>query len=165
MYEHPDNNKALLPYQLTENLAPYFYSNKEEDHAAFAQDQWRMKRLTLNLGLRFDWFQAGDPEQTVAAQPQYGLPAKSYAAENSVVDWKDLNPRIGAAYDLFGNGKTAIKASLSRGVITEGNTGIAELTNPDFALISSTTRKFTDYSGTFNPTLDGGDFHRCDSER
>ena len=84
--------QALLPYQLTENLAPYFYSNKEEDHAAFAQDQWRIKRLTLNLGLRFDWFQAGDPEQTVAAQPQYGLPAKSYAAENSVVDWKDLNP-------------------------------------------------------------------------
>jgi len=150
--------QALLPYQLTENLAPYFYSNKEEDHAAFAQDQWRIKRLTLNLGLRFDWFQAGDPEQTVAAQPQYGLPAKSYAAENSVVDWKDLNPRIGAAYDLFGNGKTAIKASLSRGVITEGNTGIAELTNPDFALINSTTRKFTDYSGTFNPTLDGANF-------
>lgn len=150
--------QALLPYQLTENLAPYFYSNKEEDHAAFAQDQWRMKRLTLNLGLRFDWFQAGDPEQTVVAQPQYGLPAKSYAAENSVVDWKDLNPRIGAAYDLFGKGKTVIKASFSRGVITEGNTGIAELTNPDFALINSTTRKFTDYSGTFNPTLDGANF-------
>ena len=31
-------------------------------------------------------------------------------------NWKDINPRVSAAYDLFGNGKTALKASASRGV-------------------------------------------------
>lgn len=150
--------QALLPVQVTENLAPYFNINREEDHAAFGQDQWRVKRLTLNLGLRFDWFEATDPQQTVLANPQYGLPAKVYGAQKNVVDWKDLNPRLGAAYDLFGNGKTAIKASLSRGVLTEGNTGIAQLTNPGNGLITATTRSWTDYSGTFNPALDGADF-------
>ena len=33
----------------------------------------------------------------------------------NVPNWKDVNPRINVAYDLFGNGKTAIKASASRG--------------------------------------------------
>jgi carboxypeptidase family protein len=149
---------ALLPVQVTENLAPYFNINREEDHAIFGQDQWRVKHLTLNLGLRFDWFQATDPQQTVPANPQFGLAAKVYGAQKNVVDWKDLNPRLGAAYDLFGNGKTVIKASLSRGVITEGNTGIAQLTNPGNGLITATTRSWTDYSGTFNPALDGANF-------
>ena len=80
------------------------------------------------------------------------------AHRSNVVDWKDLNPRLGAAYDLFGNGKTAIKASLSRGVLTEGNTGIAQLTNPGNGLITATTRSWTDYSGTFNPAVDGANF-------
>ena len=34
-------------------------------------------------------------------------------------NWKDISPRLGAAYDLFGNGKTAIKASLGRYVVYE----------------------------------------------
>jgi hypothetical protein len=150
--------QALLPVQVTENLAPYFNINREEDHAIFGQDQWRLKRLTVNIGLRFDWFQATDPDQTVPANPQFGLAAKVYGAQKNVVDWKDLNPRLGVAYDLFGNGKTAIKASLSRGVLTEGNTGIAQLTNPGNGLITSTTRSWTDYSGTFNPAVDGAVF-------
>ncbi len=31
-----------------------------------------------------------------------------------MINWKDLSPRIGAAYDLFGNGKTAIKGGINR---------------------------------------------------
>ena len=35
------------------------------------------------------------------------------------MDWKDINPRFGVAYDLFGNGKTALKVSAARGVAGE----------------------------------------------
>ncbi len=46
------------------------------------------------------------------------LPARSFAAVHNVPNWNDIDPRFGAAYDLFGNHKTAIKASVSRYVST-----------------------------------------------
>jgi hypothetical protein len=152
--------QALLPSQIVQFLAPYDLSLSGEDHALFAQDQWRIKRLTLNIGLRFDWFHGSDPAQTEPAQPQFGLPARSFAAVHSAADWKDINPRLGAAYDLFGNGKTALKVSISRGVLTEGLTtsGITLQTNPVNELASTTTRKWADFSGTFNPLADGANF-------
>jgi carboxypeptidase family protein len=155
------STQALLPSQIVQFLAPVDFALNEADHALFAQDQWRIKRLTLNLGLRFDWFQGKDPAQTEPAQPQYGLAAKSFDAVHSAADWKDLNPRVGVAYDLFGNGKTALKVSVSRGVLTEGlSTGsnITLLTNPVNELAATTTRSWADFSGTFNPLNDGANF-------
>ena len=77
-----------------------------------------MQRLTLNLGLRFDYFNVYVPAQHAPAG-RY-VDARDFAAVRDVPNWKDLNPRLGVAYDLFGNGRTALKASLSRYVTVAG---------------------------------------------
>ena len=68
--------------------------------------------LTLNLGLRFDWLRSRVAAINNPANALFA--AYSSPAVDNVPNWHDLNPRIGAAYDLFGNGKTAIKGGINR---------------------------------------------------
>ena len=62
---------------------------------------------------------------------------------NDVPNYKDIAPRLGVAYDLFGNGKTALKATLSR-YIVPSTVGAARLLNPFNTTVNNTTRPWTD---------------------
>ena len=124
-------------------------AHMDHDLAIYAQDQWTMRRLTLNLGLRFDWI-----AQSLGAvdHPANALfPAYSSPALNRTPDWKDLSPRIGAAYDLFGDGRTAIKGGINR-YVAGASTGVASLYGPTANF--STTRNWTDANGNFFPDCD-----------
>ncbi len=95
----------------------------------FAQDRWTIDRLTLSGGVRVDFLNTSTEPFTLG--PHRWLPNRNvtFAAVENVPNWKDVNPRVSVAYDLFGNGKTALKASASRGVEQE-SIGIARLNNP-----------------------------------
>jgi hypothetical protein len=124
-------------------------AHMDHDLALYAQDQWSLKRLTLNLGLRFDWI-----AQSLGAvdHPANALfPAYSQPALDRTPDWKDLSPRIGAAYDLFGDGKTAIKGGINR-YVAGASTGVAALYGPTANF--STTRNWTDANANFFPDCD-----------
>ncbi len=84
----------------------------------FAQDQWTLHHLTAGLGLRFDYFRSGFPDQ-FAGPTEFVRTSRSFAAQDAV-SWKDLSPRIGLSYDVFGNGKTAVKGSVNRYVLQQG---------------------------------------------
>ncbi len=106
----------------------------------YAQDQWTVNRFTLNAGLRLDYFSSNYPDQYVP--PTEFVPVERSFPGKEVVNWKDLNPRLGLAYDLFGNGKTAVKVSANRYVLGEG-TGRASAINP-IQSNNTTTRTWVD---------------------
>ena len=78
----------------------------------YAQDQWTVDRLTVNAGVRFDYFRSGYPDQVIEASTWQ--PEAQFVEARTAVIWKDLQPRLGVAYDLSGDGRTALKASASR---------------------------------------------------
>jgi hypothetical protein len=83
------------------------------------EDQWRVKRLTVNAGVRFDHMLNRNP--AISANPSIFVPVARFYPAADAVRWSDLSPRLGVAYDPFGDGKTAIKASANRYVLRNGN--------------------------------------------
>jgi hypothetical protein len=116
----------------------------------YAQDVWTRKRLTISAGLRLDIFNTSYPDQSVEAGPFVG-PRSATGA--SVLKWTDLNPRLGASYDLFGNGKTAVKWSLSRYIGQEG-VNSTEANIPYIGALNTNTRSWNDSNGDRVPQGD-----------
>jgi hypothetical protein len=118
------------------------------DFALFAQDQWTVQRLTLNLGVRFNDSKAYTPEQVLPA----GLfvPERRFEPVDDVPHYRNLSPRFGAAYDLFGTSRTALKASLGHYPdIIRGATA-----NPVRNLVRSTNRTWNDANRDYVPNCD-----------
>ena len=109
----------------------------------FAQDRWTIDRLTLSGGVRLDI--QNESTEAFTAQPHRWLPNRnfSFAAVENVPNWKDVNPRVSAAYDLFGTGRTALKASASRGV-QQDSIGIARANNPATTVVTQVQRTWND---------------------
>jgi hypothetical protein len=114
----------------------------------FVQDRWTIRRLTLDYGLRFDYLNWQVMAQS--APPGTWVGARSFDPVYDVPNWKDLNPRVGVAYDLFGNGKTAVRATASRYVSVEG-VAITSAVNPITTTVNSATRTWTDLNGDHLP--------------
>ena len=87
------------------------------DGGAYIQDQWRVDRFTFNLGARYDKFNAFIPAQSV---PDSNF-IKGFSIDqiSNMPNWNDWATRVGVSWDVFGNGKTAIKAFAGRFVAGE----------------------------------------------
>jgi hypothetical protein len=139
-----------VPNSLTEFATPYtLLDTMGADLGLFVQDQWAVKRLTLNYGLRFDYLNAHSPAEVVAPTPFVPV-ERSFAPVNDVPNWKDLNPRLGGSYDLFGSGRTALKVSLGR-YVGAAATNLAVANNPITTSVNSVTRTWNDSNGNDIP--------------
>ena len=102
-----------IPNQLTQVISPWVNDARAGWDAIFAQEQWTMGRLTLQGALRFDVARSWFPAQKIG--PTRFLPVAYDFPETKGVDsYKDITPRMGVAWDVFGNGRTAVKMNFGR---------------------------------------------------
>ncbi|OLE79285.1 MAG: hypothetical protein AUF76_17230 [Acidobacteria bacterium 13_1_20CM_2_65_9] len=132
-----------LPDSVSVANTPYIQqSNLDADIGIYVQDSWRINRLTLNPGLRFEYLRGS----TKAVDLPAGrfVPARHFDAIPDLPNWKDITPRVGIAYDLFGDGRTALKGSVGKYTQQEA-TGFSNTYNPSVS--STDIRTWRDVNG------------------
>jgi len=115
----------------------------------YAQDQWTTGRLTLQGGVRYDYVLSSYPDSAVGGPDYQLMPTRIFYPARSTegVHWHDVTPRMAAAYDLFGNGKTAVKVNLGKYLqaLTASNSDMD--LNPLIRTNLFTTRTWNDRGG------------------
>jgi len=132
----------------------------------YAQDQWTVRRLTLQGGVRFDRHYGYYPETRFGGLATIPVPVVWPRKSTQGLDLKDVTPRLGAAYDLFGNGKTAIKFNLGKYMSAIAPIGGDLDANPIIRmglgfggnLGDATTRAWHDDNADFVPQCDFSNF-------
>ncbi len=82
------------------------------DLGIYVQDSWTYRRLTVSPGVRFEHYNASIEARTLPAGRF--MPARSFPRVPNLPNYNNTSPRFGVAYDLFGDGRTAVKASVSK---------------------------------------------------
>ena len=138
---------------VTERIASEAREGIKADTGIFGQDRWTINRATINAGVRLDWFIGETGEGDLLAGRFYagkhfgrcadGVNNPAAGCVGRVQNWKDISPRLGISYDVFGNGKTAVKTSIARYVNGDVNTTTGQ-NNPVGTVPTQSTYNWND---------------------
>lgn len=110
----PDSvNTYNVPITSTATRIPIAYEPSYRDQGLYIQDKWTpARKLTVNLGLRWEsnygWQPAACQAETVFVRQQ------CFGEITGAPDFKAFAPRVSVVYDIFGDGRTALKFAASR---------------------------------------------------
>lgn len=152
-----------VPNQLSQRVGMNATGNSLLYNAAFIQDQWTRSRLTVQAALRYEtassWAPAG--QNGIITQNEFGGPVLLPRTEG-VRGYHDITPRMGAAYDVFGNGKTALKVNAGQYLQGAWTGDAYTINNAGSTLVTSINRAWSDPNGNrvaecdfMNPVANG----------
>ena len=136
-------NGVSSPISLTEYATPT-NSNSEvkirPDLGIFVQDQWSLHRVTLNVGVRYEYHRTKADPVTTYSGPY--TDSRDLPGLDCIPCWHDIDPRFGIVWDVFGDGKTAIKGQIGRyvGLVSWV---MSKTFNPQSAIVTNTSRSWT----------------------
>jgi len=135
-----------VPNQFTFRLPEWHQSDRTATGSVYVQDKWTRGRLTLQGALRYDraWsFTPADHNGTELTSRFNAAPI-SFPRTPGVDSFNDITPRFGAAYDVFGNGKTALKFNLGHYLDSATNDSEYTSNSPAARIVRTATRNWTD---------------------
>ena len=140
-----------MPDQITETIDRFRSLQRVRYDAFYAQEAWTLGRMTLQGALRLDIASSIFPEAQIGGVP--------FLPSGDDVPGNQGRRRVsgshaagGVAYDVFGNGKTAVKVSFGRYLEAAQNGGLFVASRPTSRVSTTATRTWTDA----NRQLDGG---------
>jgi Carboxypeptidase regulatory-like domain len=121
-----------VPNQFTFRLPQFQTADRTKVTALFAQDTWTRGQLTVQGAVRFDKASSFSPAEHngTTVTSRFNATPVTLERTDGVSSYKDISPRFGVAYDVFGNGKTAVKFNIGRYLAPATNDTIYTQNNP-----------------------------------
>jgi hypothetical protein len=142
----PEDQAIGVPSSFTIRLPNWQTADRTVSHALYVQDSWTRKRLTVQGAIRYDHAYSWSPEShngTADTSPWNSAPI-SFGRTVSVSGYDDITTRWGAAYDLFGTGKTALKVNVGKYLDATTNDGNFVANNPANRIQTTMMRSWVD---------------------
>jgi hypothetical protein len=159
---HPNTNSLNLQYrvdngvpnQLTQNMSgAYTTKNRVPTAGFYVQEQWTAGRVTYQGAVRYDYAYSYFPEQKIGRN-RFLANDVIVPRTEGVTGSHDITPRVGIAWDLFGNSKTAVKINAGRYLQNAVADNLYSSTNPLGNIPVSVTRSWIDADNDFTPDCD-----------
>jgi len=125
------------------NTPQWAAENIKYDLGLYIQDSWTYKQLTLSPGIRFEAFNTYVPAQGSPAGRF--VPFREFDEIENLPNWRDVAPRLGVVYDVFNDGRTALKAHVGKYMRSFSTVGFAAVYNP--MVIATDRRTWSDLNG------------------
>jgi carboxypeptidase family protein len=116
-YSSAPDGSNLQPLDVLLYNTPLTQKTQMRNFAAFVQDRATYQRVTLNLGLRWSYYDGTIPPQSNGGAEWASVCAacnQSFGEIKTPYAWKTLAPRTGVVYKLTQDGRNVVKASYSR---------------------------------------------------